>query len=557
MWDKLPKIKQKRHTFAKCKECALTYKNAQQTFPGVKFTPGKSLAECASVLVEQNKASKSEQTSTKEILLELDTLYQATYGHSFTQSLVECKTAGIQNKPTTVERKRAKRTLQRECRDQITKQLHRSDAITVLAEGHSLASYQRQRIAQSFESPKTTRERHKNTEKKHSPSSNNVQWDKENLLPTLQNWPQGKIINWSAIARQYHVPGKNKGQVVKEFAKENGIEVFKLDNRPCNTRLRARMLRMPSGQISVPVHRTVEGVKNDWKEMIEKGELTLGEPCYPHTLRKYTIQNGELQKSETVVYGRKISLLEIRENLLHRHESIMYLQTDEEIAGLSKECLLEQYKQRNITLPDDLSEQNLRDTLKQYERTRHIAIWHDHSTILGRGYILLTAKILYDSAVFKRSIPNAQSIQAYVEEPEISIIAMSSSTIHDQAALISDRVNCIQDMSVVLNTSKGIPINDRLAFFYGDKPAAQFERGTQVGGHYPCGACGAHVSRFDDFAHLSNFSWRGLQELQALVTKGTYSKILCICCSTILYTCSLQLLTNYSYRSSWERGRKC
>ena len=103
--------KNKRHTFAKCKECALTYKNAQQTFPGVKFTPGKSLAECASVLVEQNKASKSEQTSTKEILLELDTLYQATYGHSFTQSLVECKTAGIQNKPTAVERKRAKRTL--------------------------------------------------------------------------------------------------------------------------------------------------------------------------------------------------------------------------------------------------------------------------------------------------------------------------------------------------------------------------------------------------------------------------------------------------------------
>lgn len=59
-------------------------------------------------------------------------------------------------------------------------------------------------------------------------------------------------------------------------------------------------------------------------------------------------------------------------------------------------------------------------------------------------------------------------------------------------------------------------------FFYGDKPAAQFERGTQVGGHYPCGACGAHISRFDDFAHLSNLSWRSLQELQDLVTKGLY-----------------------------------
>lgn len=145
-------------------------------------------------------------------------------------------------------------------------------------------------------------------------------------------------------------------------------------------------------------------------------------------------------------------------------------------------------------------------------------------TILGKGYILLTAKILYDSAVFKSKMANIQSVQAYIEEPDISIIAMSSSSIHDQAALISDRVSCIKDMSEVLYTSKGIPINDKLAFFYGDKPAAQFERGTQVGGHYPCGACGAHISRFDDFAHLSNLSWRSLQELQDLVTKGVYFK---------------------------------
>lgn len=132
-----------------------------------------------------------------------------------------------------------------------------------------------------------------------------LQWDKENLLTMLKNWPKGEIINWSAVARQYNVPGKNKGQVVKEFANENGVDVFKLDNRPSSTRLRARKLRMPGGQISVPVHRTVKEVKEDWKEMIKLGKLTLGEPCYPHTLCKYAIQKGELKKSEIVVYGRK------------------------------------------------------------------------------------------------------------------------------------------------------------------------------------------------------------------------------------------------------------
>ena len=147
--------------------------------------------------------------------------------------------------------------------------------------------------------------------------------------------------------------------------------------------------------------------------------FTLGEPCYPQTLHKYTIKNGELQQSEAVVYGRKICVLEIREKLLHKHESIMHLQNDEEIAGLTKNCLLELYKKLNIHLPDDFSEENLRDTLKQYERTRNIAIWHDHSTILGKGYILLTAKVLYDPAIFQSGKAGAQSIQAYVEEPEI------------------------------------------------------------------------------------------------------------------------------------------
>ena len=68
--------------------------------------------------------------------------------------------------------------------------------------------------------------------------------------------------------------------------------MFKLDNRPSSTRLRARKLKMPGHQVSVPVHRTVEGVKEDWKEMIDVGELTLGEPCYPHTICKFTIHNG-------------------------------------------------------------------------------------------------------------------------------------------------------------------------------------------------------------------------------------------------------------------------
>lgn len=135
--------------------------------------------------------------------------------------------------------------------------------------------------------------------------------------------------------------------------------------------------------------------------MIELGELTLGEPCYPQTLCKYTIKGGELQYSETIVYGRKIPLIEVRRKLLKKHECLTH--SDEEIACFTKSHLLELYKQHHIQLLSNLSEETLQSTLKQYDRTRSIALWHDHSTILGRGYILLTVKVLYGPAVFNSS----------------------------------------------------------------------------------------------------------------------------------------------------------
>ena len=114
---------------------------------------------------------------------------------------------------------------------------------------------------------------------------------------------------------------------------------------------------------------------------------------------------------------------------------------------------------------------------------------------------------------------------AFVEEPEISIIAISSSSIQDQAALIGDRAECIQELSAPLKTDNNIPIMDKLKLFYGDKPAAQFERGTQICGHYPCEACGAHITRFNDFAHCVQCKWRSLEELQQLVIQGrSYSR---------------------------------
>jgi hypothetical protein len=85
-------------------------------------------------------------------------------------------------------------------------------------------------------------------------------------------------------------------------------------------------------------------------------------------------------------------------------------------------------------------------------------------------------------------------------------------------------MECLEDLSVPLDTEDGIEISDTLRFFTGDHPAAQFEQGTKQGGTYKCGACGCKENRFDDQGHSLSYKWRSLEEIQSLATGGVYGK---------------------------------
>lgn len=244
---------------------------------------------------------------------------------------------------------------------------------------------------------------------------------------------------------------------MKEFAKENGIDVTQLDKRPMMTRARARKLRMPGVGISVPTHPTVQAISEEWSNMISRGELTLGEPCHPQTISRLSVKTGELKKTEHTVYGRKIPLIDIRRRLLAKQEHLMHLQTDDEIDKLSDEEIRTFLLHKKIPIPDD-TQKSLKDLIKSSERTRTLGIWHDHSSILGRGYVLVTVKVFYDPAVFETETDsNTAAIQARIEEPEIHILAMSTSSVEHQAALISDRLHCMKEISEPLQQKTTSP----------------------------------------------------------------------------------------------------
>ncbi len=109
--------------------------------------------------------STSALNATRQVVSELENVYQNHYDMSFTDSLTKMPGSGIQTKPTSSEKKTKKRKLQRDCRDHISSQMQKTDTLTVLAEGQSIASYKRMRLSQSFSTPTKAKKKQK---KKHA-----------------------------------------------------------------------------------------------------------------------------------------------------------------------------------------------------------------------------------------------------------------------------------------------------------------------------------------------------------------------------------------------------
>ena len=293
--------------------------------------------------------------------------------------------------------------------------------------------------------------------------------------------------------------------------------------------MRVHKRKLPGGEISVPSTPTIKKVKEAWANMITTGRYTLGEPCAPYSLTRYRVQSGKLEKTNVTIYGRKISLNDIRKKLLQQ-EKYMRLYTNDTITNMTKEEVLQIFSSIHANVNPTLPLEQLQDTMKQYQRTRALIIWHDHATVLGRGYILITIHVLYDDTVFftPAEVQSAKlsfcTLQHCIEEPEIHMIAGCSSSVADQAALIPDCLECIQTIHLPVISSNGIPINDRLQFFIGDHPAQSFELGTKNGGTYKCGSCGCPNSRMEDAAYALTLPCRSLQDLQSLVTAGYFGK---------------------------------
>ena len=328
-------------------------------------------------------------------------------------------------------------------------------------------------------------------QKRHSPADENCSWDTNAVLNDLNQWPEGVHINWSDFARKHNVPGRNAGQVVKEFARRHNINTFSLDQRLDTLRTRARRYKLPGGEISSPSLPPLNAVLKERDQMIADGRLKIGEPCTPYTMTRFkTSTGGRLFEQSVTISGRKFSLLDIQAEMLVQHQQYIHLYSDDQIQAMTADEIKHFLHCHGIHADDKQMLSDLQNLLAKSQRTRTLVLWHDHATILGTGYILVTVGTIYDQGVhmneeeyYRRTGKKVKSIQKLVEGPHIHIIGVGSSSAEDQASVLPDRVECLNDLNKVLTTGIGILINDELRFFKDDTPAQQFERGTQQGGH--------------------------------------------------------------------------
>ena len=131
-------------------------------------------------------------------------------------------------------------------------------------------------------------------------------WDKDKLIQDLQSLPVAPPpLNWQQFARQHGMPGNNAGQVAKYFVRKSGVYTERLDGKEdISERQRLRQRRRDF----CPLNTHPRNRKTEWKKLAESGELSLGTPCVPFTMIRFTTRGGELEKTELTIVGRKFPL---------------------------------------------------------------------------------------------------------------------------------------------------------------------------------------------------------------------------------------------------------
>ena len=175
------------------------------------------------------------------------------------------------------------------------------------------------------------------------------------------------MINWSQVAREHGIPGKNAGQVVKEFTASASIDTSSIVTPKRKPTVRPRKRKLPGTEVSIPSNPPIKTIEANIHSMISSGRFTLGDECAPYTITKYSLVNGVMTPHDTEIQARKVSLKLIRQKLLEKQQKYMSLTPESTINTMTEPELRKRLK---INC-DGKSVEELRELLSQAQKSRH------------------------------------------------------------------------------------------------------------------------------------------------------------------------------------------
>ena len=109
------------------------------------------------------------------------------------------------------------------------------------------------------------------------------------------------------MARKYNIPQKNGGQILKAIAEKKGGRCYSTGQKRqlCTTNSKEEK-KLAGGEVSTPCLPTIKEITEEKHQLIESGELSLGEPCTPYTIKKSSASStGEIQIKQQKFMGVK------------------------------------------------------------------------------------------------------------------------------------------------------------------------------------------------------------------------------------------------------------
>ena len=272
-WLKLSPEEKQQHSLQSCKACGTQYQTLSSAFPSKRIIKKKPVISFSGADLSSPKAFG------RKALKELNGMTHEKFGKPIQEVLSETPRSQICKKPTSNERKAEKRRLEREIRDDIQKEMDEHGAQIVMENRISWSAFNKIRKTEGLAStPK--RKRPDNSEglpstkrKRHGCKPNNLAINKEELLQEARMWTPQEHVNWSQLAARYGLTTSNRGQMIKEFLKEENIPAACVDQRSNTPRRPKRKFK--SGRTSLPMHKPISYQKQKIEEKVEKGELTL------------------------------------------------------------------------------------------------------------------------------------------------------------------------------------------------------------------------------------------------------------------------------------------